>query len=271
MKKRQNYFEGWYFKHVFGNEILVFIPGIQVRDGKEEAFIKVILNNQSTYIPYAIDQFYAKEDELFIQIGGNIFTRRGIKLCIHQKGIDIDGVIRYGKFNKVRYNIMGPLSFIPIIDSYHAIISMDHALYGSLQIKEKQYTVNEGRGYIESHHGKRLPNNYIWTQCNNFKEPFTSIMTAVADIVCHNILFQGVFAIVLYKGKEYRFATYLGAKVHKCTKNKIILTQKNMLLKISIAEQKIHYYFSLEDRVLIDETTTKGSVTSVMDVDHFLP
>lgn len=270
-RKRQNYYESWYFKHVFGNETVIFIPGICYTEEKQEAYIRVIINNESTYIPYSLDQFYAKEDELFIQIGGNIFTKRGCRICIHKNGLSLDGVIRYGRLNGIRYNAMGPISLIPFNQCSYSVISMDHALYGVLQNNDHMYSLNEGRGFIAAGHGKKLPNNYIWTQCNNFKRPFTSIIVSVADVDLKNVMFEGVIAIVWYKGREYRFATYLGAKLHACTKNKIVITQNDMILKVYFKDKKVHYFFAVNSHALINEKTVKAVTTSKMDANHFLP
>ncbi|MDO5293025.1 MAG: tocopherol cyclase family protein [bacterium] len=292
--KKNNYFEGWYFKHVFNGQTIIFIPGISYTNNTKEAFIQVIVNDKSTFIPFSLDQFHAKKEELFIQIGGNLFTKRGIKICIHKCGLDIDGVIRYGKLNTLRYSIMGPLELIPLLECSHQVISMDHAIYGSLTVNGEELEVNRGRGYIESDHGNSFPENYIWSQCNHFKQPFTSVMVAVADVLLRKILFQGTIAVVLYKGKEYRFATYLNAKVRECTKNKIILTQNTMILKVHLCKNKavklsapkngsmirtihenvnskVHYYFEVNHHVLLDEVCELASYESIIHSKHYLP
>ncbi|MDO5519312.1 MAG: tocopherol cyclase family protein [bacterium] len=294
INKMNHYFEGWYFKQVFNGQTIVFIPGISYANETKEAFIQVIVNDISTFISFSIDEFYAKKDELFIQIGGNIFTKRGIKICIHKCGINIDGVIRFGKLNPLKYSIMGPLQWLPLLECSHNIISMDHSVYGHLTIDGKAIVISRGRGYIESDHGRSFPKNYIWSQCNQFTEPFTSIMVAVADVLIHKVMFQGTIAVILYKGIEYRFATYLNVKVKVCTKNKIVLTQNGMILKVHLCKNnhvklmapkngsmartihenvnsKVHYYFEVNHRVLLDEICDVASYESVMDVNHFLP
>ncbi len=63
-KKKEKYFEGWYFKMVAedGSAILSVIPGISLSsDGKEQhAFIQVIngITAQSSYYSFPIEQFF---------------------------------------------------------------------------------------------------------------------------------------------------------------------------------------------------------------------
>ena len=45
--------------------------------------------------------------------------------------------------------IMGPYSFVPFMECYHGIVSMDHSIHGQLDIEGERINFDQGRGYIE--------------------------------------------------------------------------------------------------------------------------
>lgn len=277
MKGKNHYFEGWYIKNTTEEHMLILIPGLSVSDGKKEAFLQVILDGTSYFISYDANRYKTKRNGFYVQIAGNIFTRKGCRLCIHTEELSIDGILRFGKFNPLAYSIMGPLELIPNLACKHTVISMDHALYGSVTINGDTYNFKGGRGYIEGDRGVSFPDSYFWSQCNHFKRAFTSVMAAVAEVPLFGHTFLGTTIAVLYKGKEYRMATYLGAKVRLYTKKRIIITQNNMILKVTLCKanpvslaapingamirtieehtvSQVHYYFAVKGKILIDET-----------------
>ncbi|MDF2567784.1 MAG: hypothetical protein K0R90_1240, partial [Oscillospiraceae bacterium] len=99
--KNKKYFEGWYFKHSKGNQVMALIPGINVdENGVKSAFIQVITNEQSYQITYSYKKFYASPQKFFVKIGNNVFCKKGIKLDIQEKNLSLKGTIRYGNFHK---------------------------------------------------------------------------------------------------------------------------------------------------------------------------
>ena len=72
---------------------------------------------------------------------------------------------------------------------------------------------NQGKGYIEKDWGKSFPRAYVWLQTNHFKNPSTSFMFSYADIPFARRYFKGLIVNLVIDQKEYRFATYNGAKV----------------------------------------------------------
>ena len=113
----------------------------------------------------------------------------------------------------------------------HGIISMRHTLFGEVVLNGKTIDFSGGLGYIEMDAGRSFPKSYIWVQSNDFKEP-CSVFASVATIPFLFFHFVGTIALVLYEGREYRFATYLGAKVLACTENQIVLKQGKQQLEI---------------------------------------
>ena len=61
-------------------------------------------------------------------------------------------------------------------------------------------------------------------------------MLSVADIPMAGIHFTGVIGVILWKGKEYRLATYLGAKVVQIQNGKIRIMQGDMELEVCLME-----------------------------------
>lgn len=56
-------------------------------------------------------------------------------------------------------------------------------------------------------------------------------MLSVADIPVAGIHFTGIIAVVMWKGKEYRLATYLGARAVQIKDNAVRIVQGNMMLE----------------------------------------
>lgn len=53
-------------------------------------------------------------------------------------------------------------------------------------------------------------------------------MLSVADIPIAGIRFTGIIGVVLWQGKDYRIATYLGARVVKI-ENKMVRVKQGVL------------------------------------------
>lgn len=231
--KTMAYFEGWYFKHQRKKKTICFIPGIQVdRKGKSSAFIQIITNNQTYYIEYPYESFEYHPKRLWIKIGNNYFTKKGVKLDINCQDLKIQGKIKYGHLTPIAYHIMGPLSFLPFIKCNHDVISMSHRIDGKIMMNGKTLCLDEGKGFIESDYGTSFPKTYFWTQCNDFRQQECSIVTAVADMRFLCLPIRGCFAVIHYQGREYRLASYLGARVILLRKNKVCITQGKYTLYI---------------------------------------
>lgn len=85
LNKNRKYFEGWYFKHQKGDQIVALIPGINMNTyGRKCAFIQIITNENSYCVHYPMSDCLIANDKLFIKIGENIFSKKGIKINIRQ-------------------------------------------------------------------------------------------------------------------------------------------------------------------------------------------
>ena len=94
-------------------------------------------------------------------------------------------------------------------------------------VNNQNYTFHNGIGYIEGDRGYSFPKQYIWTQCCF---AHGSLMLSVADIPMLGFHFTGIIGVVLLNGKEYRIATYLGARVKRIGANTVTVKQGNYTL-----------------------------------------
>jgi hypothetical protein len=110
---------------------------------------------------------------------------------------------------------MGWYAWVPRMETYHGIVSLDHTIRGHLTVEDKEIDFNTGIGYIEKDWGVSFPEAYIWFQTNHFKQLNTSLTASVAIIPWLRNAFRGFICGLWYKEHLYRFATYTGAKIEK--------------------------------------------------------
>lgn len=234
--KTKNFFEGWYFKHQKNENTIAFIPGINIdSDGNKSAFIQVITNTNSYNIKYLYSDFEYSKDELEIRIGKNIFSKEGIEINIKDKDLSILGKIKYDKLTPIEYDIMGPFRSMPFMECNHGIISLYHKISGNIKFNNKDIDLKNGVGYIEKDWGSSFPKEYLWIQCNYFKNHECSIMVSIADIPFMGMNFRGCICSVYYEGEEYRLATYNGVKIINCSNKSVLLKRGKYKLKINFS------------------------------------
>jgi hypothetical protein len=248
-KNKTGYFEGWYFKHVSSgfDHVLSVIPGISLA-GNPHSFIQVIdgITGETHYIDFTLDQFNASKKKMEIVIGSNRFTPEGISLAIHADGFELAGELVYQ--NRVAWpgsvlapGIMGWYGFVPRMECYHGVVSMDHLINGRIVLQGKTMDFSGGRGYIEKDWGSSMPESWIWMHANTFPERGTSIMFSVAKIPWRGKYFIGFISFFLHKGNVYKFMTYNGSHIRQMNlvnqQFDIILTGRQGTLTIS-AHQK---------------------------------
>ncbi|MBE6148436.1 MAG: hypothetical protein E7167_02960 [Firmicutes bacterium] len=235
IKKKKQYFEGWYFKNSSNNYSIAFIPGINVIDNIKEAFIQIITNNTSYFIKYNFDDFEYGYDPFYIKIGKNYFTKEFIHIDIKDsnQNIRIFGNIDYTNLHNIKStfispNIMGPFSYLPFMECNHAIIAMKATANGIIKFNKQTIKFINNTVYIEKDWGSSFPKTYIWCQANNFDNPKVSMMISIADIPFKLFHFVGFICILKTDSKEYKFTTYNFARIikKKITTNQIDITLK---------------------------------------------
>ncbi len=217
--KRRSYFEGWYFKVVApeGKAALAFIPGISIdKQGRSEAFVQVLdgLACHSAYYPFPAENFHPSPRGFELRLGGCFFSRHRmvIDLPAYQGEIRQTGLAPWPS-SLGAPGIMGWYSFVPFMECYHGVISMDHRLQGRLSVEGRDVDFDGGRGYMEKDWGRSFPSAWIWAQSNHFGQAGISLMVSVARIPWRGSHFIGFIAGFWWKGRLFRFASYTGARM----------------------------------------------------------
>jgi len=224
-KQKKAYFEGWYFKMVSADHssVISVIPGISLSaDGMEKhAFIQVIdgTTARTDYFSFPIEDFAYAEDRFAVKICDYFFSDDSLSIYIRHDSASLKANVRMseqvGLPGKKLFNagIMGWYRFVPFMECYHGVVSLDHQLAGKLFYNGKEQNFEGGMGYIEKDWGSSMPSAWIWMQSNHFPSKNTSFMLSVANIPWIGRSFTGFLGFFLHEGQIRRFATYTKAKV----------------------------------------------------------
>ena len=219
-------FYGWYLKCQSDSKTLAVIPAVHGTREKCTCSIQIITENGAWAIPFSGNAF--RKIGQNISIGKNRFGKNGIRLAIKEPGLRVKGKLDFGPLLPLRYDIMGPFALVPFMECRHSVWSMRHSVSGTVYINGQIYSFRNARGYWEGDQGRSFPKVYAWTQCFF---PGGSLMLSVADIPMMGKHFNGIVCVVLWKGREYRMATYLGARVVRIQDGIIRIVQEDMELE----------------------------------------
>lgn len=224
-------FYGWYIKCQSETETLAVIPAMHRRNGSRSCSIQVITGEEAFTAVFPADSFSLKKGT--IAVGKNRFGRQGILLSVHTPQLKIRGKLSFCQLSPLKYDIMGPFSLVPFMECRHSVMSMRHLVNGSVTVNGRDYVFCNGWGYWEGDRGRSFPKEYAWIQCC-FQEG--SLMLSVADIPLGVVRFTGVIGFVLWKGREYRIATYLGARAVKIEKGLIRIVQRDLEFTVRLPQ-----------------------------------
>ncbi len=221
---RPPFFEGWYFKMVSAGQEQAYavIPGVYHASeaARSHAFIQVMDGRaaRSAYYFFPVEAFYATEGTFEVSIGNNTFSERGLRLDLSGQEIGLRGEIEHQgvvpwPVTLLSPGIMGWYAWMPFMECYHGVVSLDHALRGRLEVSGRPVDFTGGRGYIEKDWGRAFPLAYIWMQSNHFSMPGASLTASIAVIPWLASAFNGFIVGLWHAGRLYRFATYTGARV----------------------------------------------------------
>ena len=224
--KKPPFFEGWYYKLVdaSGEQRYAIIPGIFLSDDpdRHHAFVQVLdgVTGQATYHRYPPQAFWAARNEFDVRVGTNRFTAQYIKLDIESTSQVLRGEVHFEGLTSWPVTlsspgIMGWYSWVPFMECYHGVLSLDHTLRGILTVDEHDIHWTGGRGYTEKDWGQSFPSAWVWMQTNHFDRPGTSLTASVAIIPWLFRSFRGMIVGLWHDGQLYRFATYTGAKIEQ--------------------------------------------------------
>lgn len=253
--KKKSYFEGWYHKIVDASEehIYAIIPTIALNRKELTSHCAIqffdAVNATTEYFKFPIEEFKNLSNKKFeISIGKNYFSLERSHLDIDQHGYKITGDLNYidpfpwpKKF--LQPGAMGWLSYIPFLETYHSVVSMNHKIHGKISINGEIVNFENGKGYIEKDWGKSFPVAWIWTQSNHFSNQNLSFMFSIAKVPFLRMRFNGFLSAIWYEGKFFKFATYTGAKVKSLNVNpdniQILVEDKKYSLYFEVSKKGI--------------------------------
>jgi hypothetical protein len=224
--KKAPYFEGWYYKliNAAATERYAIIPGVFVHKdaAQTHSFVQVLDGMAATAQYHQFYNFEGARDRFEVRVGKNYFYEDRLVLNIEDEIGKIQGELRFENLTPYPVTltapgIMGWYGWLPFMECYHGVVSMDHQIQGSLEIYGKTVDFSGGKGYIEKDWGQSFPSGYIWMHCNHFDQPNTSLSASIARIPNLGREFGGFIVALLLEGKLYRFTTYTGAQVDKLT------------------------------------------------------
>ena len=259
--RKRSYFEGWYFKIVNPSETKAFaiIPGIAFDEkGNGHAFIQVLDGKKCTaqYHSFETGSFSPSPDAFEVSINDNHFSEHNLQLALPaMKGeLKFSGNVPWPN-QWYSPGIMGPYTFLPFMECYHGIVSMDHAIHGWLEVDGEILNFDNGRGYIEKDWGHSFPSAYIWLQSNHFSKPGISFKASVAKIPYLAYSFVGFIAGLWLGDRLIQFTTY---------NQSVLLKSVIDLEKVELVMQNKNY--RLEILTHRDSTTTLASpILGLMD------
>jgi hypothetical protein len=240
--RKRNYFEGWYFKVVSEDETKAFaiIPGIAIdSQGTRQPFIQVLDGKKRTaqYHKFEPDGFVSASNRFDISIHENHFSENQLSINLPElKGeLVFSGNVPWPS-HWYSPGIMGPYSFIPFMECYHGIVSMDHSVNGQFSVNGEILDFNHGRGYIEKDWGQSFPSAYLWLQTNHFSSTGISLKVSVAKIPYLVYSFVGFIAGIWLGDRLIQFTTYNQSVLKKCQidaeKVELVIQNKNYSLEI---------------------------------------
>lgn len=217
------YFEGWYVKLVdrAAEERLALILGISrsSRGDDDHAFIQVFdgLRGQAGHLRFGVEEFSASASRMDVSLGRCHLTDRTYSLDVDGEDGRLEGRIVFDRFWRWPVTpwapgAMGWYAWMPFMECYHGVVSMDHGVAGQLRWNDRDYDFDGGRGYLEKDWGKAFPSSWIWMQTNHFGQSGVSLMGSIARIPWIGRDFPGFLAAFLHDDRLYRFAVYTGAK-----------------------------------------------------------
>lgn len=278
--RHSQYFKGWYFKCCADDKTIAFIPAYHSNGSKASASLQIITDDAAYSLPFNSLKYTA--NPLNINIGSCTFGEKGIELNIDTDSIKLEGSLVFVSLSPLAYDIMGPFALVPFMQCRHSVYSMTHKINGQITLNGETYDFHDGIGYTEGDRGSSFPDRYIWTQ-SSFKDG--ALMLSVADIPLFGFSFTGIIGAVMYGEKEYRIATYLGAKTKHIENGKATVKQGRYELTAELINKSAqpllapangdmcrtihesvactaHYRFSCDDTVIFDFVSDKAGFES---------
>ena len=162
------------------------------------------------------------------------FSDAGFTLDLEENGVAVKGQVTFSDLTPLKYDIMGPFRYVPFMQCRHSVDSMHHWVNGTVTVNGKEYVFQNAHGYIEGDRGYSFPKEYVWT--HTFFDG-GSLMLSAAHIPFGIFHFTGIISVLCWQGKEYRFATYLGARPVRIGQNEAVIRQGGYTLTAKLIEK----------------------------------
>lgn len=222
--RRPSYFEGWYCKTVTADlsESWSFILGMATGHAGVGAssFVQVIEGRtaRTWWFEHPLSDFEGDRKDLRVRVGGSELSSHGLRLAESGPQGSFSGELGFGHLSNFKPrllspDIMGPYSFVPLMECRHGLISLDHSLSGSFRADGRQVDLEAGRGYLEKDRGSSMPSSWVWMQSNNFPSTGDSLMFSLATIPWLGSSFPGFLFAASLGGRLLREASYTGARL----------------------------------------------------------
>ncbi|MCL2229157.1 MAG: hypothetical protein FWC00_05020 [Firmicutes bacterium] len=219
-------FDGYYVKCVDDKFVTAVIFGRNVAKKDSVSFVQVITRDSAHWFEFDQKEYNSDKKQFRVSIGNNVVSKEGMTLDLDNGLVKIKCDLKFGPFSPIKYDAMGFFRFFPFMECRHRITSMNHMVSGAFSIDESEHIFDEADGYIEGDWGRSFPKKYLWSQCNSFSEnKDLSIAAMCATIPYMGLRFRGKICVIHFEGKEYRLATYRGARVRALEDNRLVVTQ----------------------------------------------
>ena len=305
---KRPFFEGWYHKMSTSNgETLVLIPGIY-RSGVSEyetAFLMIYQgsNRHLEYIPYHVNDFECNKKNYSLHLGENYFSLDKVKLNLNTEKINLKGTILSEDLKPwpvtfFEPGCMGWYAYVPTMECFHGILSMNHTLNGQLSLNKSKLNFDGGKGYIEKDWGENFPKNWIWAQSNHFQDSDLSVSISLATVPWKKSYFSGYIVGVQHRDTLYRFTPYRKSKithlhynetflewhlksggveiqfnVERGTKSGLLYApdEKDMIPKVAeYLDGKINCKLIVNGECILEDQTNKAALEIIGDIDTLI-
>lgn len=218
--KKENCFEGWYFKisDIDNDLSMAFIPGI-IKGHEGHSFIQYVngFEKQFSYFTFSKDDFKASKSEFNISIGKNNFSIKELKLDLRDENIKIKVDVNFSHIDKwpdstINPGSMGFYNYLPFMECYSQVCAVNGYVSGAVEINDKKYILNKGKIYIEKNWGKKFPYSWFWMQSNCFSKDI-SITCSIAHIPFPISSFRGFLIGLKFNNKFIKFTTINKSKL----------------------------------------------------------
>lgn len=222
--RQEMHFEGWYVKLVSPDlrQRWAVIPGIfhHPDPDRSHAFIQVLngVKNTVDYHRFPTHAFQASREVFDVRVGGSRFWQEGCVLDLDGEAHRLQGELVFQEtrpwpVHLTSPGVMGPYAFVPFMQTYHGVLSLNHTLQGVISIDGERVDFNGGKGYMEKDWGTTFPRAYIWMQSNHFRREKVCLTASAATIPWLGSWFRGFLVGLWLEGRLYRFTTYLGSEI----------------------------------------------------------